>query len=424
MRIQVNKPYRQMLELYDNRYNAPYCISNQLFIVVNKRGEVRNITRQLVDYSKEIVETDYNLIIGSDIHVESRDEQTAKVLNDFISTAEFQNMLSMFIIQGLVLGDSFIRFSIDDDGNPALTAVRLDAVTVEYEPDYDKIARWFLTYNAYTIDGKSVRVEEIYSNTETIINIDGKEVKRVPNTFGTAWLIHAINLPSLRDNFFGESELNNAYTTIDEINSTYSRISAIEEIYAKPRLIVSGLRDKNSLNQDENVWAITENSDIRILEYQGDIIPSLLKKVEQLEEYLKSRFPELALSNVRETTGYALRLKLVKLLKKIEMYRKNYFSALEKALKLVAAYLKLSTDFSIALGDILPNDIQEEVQRYLMLYNLGIISRKTVSEKLGLDFSLEQERLKEEGDWRVTAVEPIRKAGNAGKTEIREGEEL
>lgn len=422
----VDKPYSEYLELFYERYGESYCESNKLFIVKNKKGQVTQITRPLVDYADEIVSTDYILITGTKMHIESENQKVAELLNEYMSTAEFNNVWNLYVLQGLILGDTFLKFAIDDEGVPVLSVARLDNAVIKYVPTFNTVSMWIVEYKAYNEQGEVVYVREEYSKDRIRILIDDEVVKDIDNPYGDFWFIHVINKPSLRNNFFGESELNIVYKTIDEINSTLSRMSAIEDIYANPKLVVAGLRDTNSLKKEENLWAINENASISILEYKGDILPSMLEKVKFLEDYLKSKNPELMLSHVKESTGYALKLKLLKLVKKIETYRKNYFTGLKRALKLILKYYGIEDDFKIVTDEIIPNDVLEDVQKFAQLKNMGIISKRTIAERLDINYDLEQKRIKKEeaneANEIVINVGRKSKRGNPGKPEVRADE--
>jgi hypothetical protein len=422
----VDKPYSEYLKLFYERYDESYCETNKLFIVKNKKGEVTQITRPLVDYADEIVSTDYILITGTKMHIESENQKVAELLNEYMSTAEFNNVWNLYVLQGLILGDTFLKFAIDDEGVPVLSVARLDNAVIKYVPTFNTVSMWIVEYKAYNEQGEVVYVREEYSKDRIRILIDDEVVKDIDNPYGDFWFIHVINKPSLRNNFFGESELNIVYKTIDEINSTLSRMSAIEDIYANPKLVVSGLRDTNSLKKEENLWAINENASISILEYKGDILPSMLEKVKFLEDYLKSKNPELMLSHVKESTGYALKLKLLKLVKKIETYRKNYFTGLKRALKLILKYYGIEDDFKIVTDEIIPNDVLEDVQKFAQLKNMGIISKRTIAERLDINYDLEQKRIKKEeaneANEIVINVGRKSKRGNPGKPEVRTDE--
>lgn len=422
----VDKPYSEYLELFYERYDESYCESNKLFIVKNKKGQVTQITRPLVDYADEIVSTDYILITGTKMHIESENQKVAELLNEYMSTAEFNNVWNLYVLQGLILGDTFLKFAIDDEGVPVLSVARLDNAVIKYVPTFNTVSMWIVEYKAYNEQGEVVYVREEYSKDRIRILIDDEVVKDIDNPYGDFWFIHVINKPSLRNNFFGESELNIVYKTIDEINSTLSRMSAIEDIYANPKLVVAGLRDTNSLKKEENLWAINDNASISILEYKGDILPSMLEKVKFLEDYLKSKNPELMLSHVKESTGYALKLKLLKLVKKIETYRKNYFTGLKRALKLILKYYGIEDDFKIVTDEIIPNDVLEDVQKFAQLKNMGIISKRTIAERLDINYDLEQKRIKKEeaneANEIVINVGRKSKRGNPGKPEVRADE--
>ena len=424
----VDKNYKSLLDMFYSRYTENYCKNNQLYITYNKKKEVKTITRPLVDYADEIITTDYILIVGTRMHVVSDNKELEEMLNEFMDTADFANVLNLYILQGLILGDSFLKFSVDDDGIPTLSVPRLDEVHVLYVPDIDRVAKWILEYQAYNIEGKIVQVREEYTKDSIRIIVDDKIVKEATHDYNDFWLIHVINKPSLRYNIVGESELKVIYPTIDEINSTLSRMSAIEDIYAKPKLIASGMRDSQGLKQEDNLWALSDNAQISILEYKGDVLPSMLEKIKFLEDYLKSKNPELMLSHVRESTGYALRLKLLKLIKKIEAYRKNYFFGLKRALRLVAKYAGYDSDFDIVTDDIIPNDVLEDIQKFAQLMNMQIVSKRTVAERLGFDYDLEKQRMQDEnellqGEVEIT-VPNTSKRGNPGKTEVKKDETI
>jgi len=423
--IFATKFYSNELNKFYKRYTLDYCKQNKLFYKEDKRGELRNITRSLVNYADEIISTDYILITGTNLHVESDDSELKSYLNSFISSVEFSNMLNLYILQGLILGDTFIKFGVNDDGEPVLGVPRLDSIQISYIPYLNSVQQWNLYYTGYDEKGNTASIREEFTKTSTKFYINDKLVKNVPHQYGDFMLIHVINKPSLRDNIFGDSELDVIYSTIDEINSTLSRMSTIEDIYAKPRFIISGLRDAKSFVEDDNMWAVPDGATVSILEYQGDVMPSMLQKVKYLEDYLKAKNPELMLSEVKESTGYALRLKLLKLVKKIEAYKKNYYNGLKRALRLVALYKGYDSDFSIYSDDIIPNDILEDVQRFAQMINMGILSKQTASERLGINYELEQERINQDPPQPISIVVPNNsQRGNGGKTEVRSDEKV
>jgi hypothetical protein len=264
--------------------------------------------------------------------------------------------------------------------------------------EYGQVVEWVYEYEQKHNEG-FVNVKEIYRRDRVQVYRDDKLILDVPNRHGEFWLIHVANMPSLKDPVWGESELERIGDTIDEMNSTLSRISAIEDIYAKPRVIASGIHDVSNLKQEHNVWAIPEGAEFKILEYQGDVIPSMLRKYEMLENYLRNKCPELILNDLGNISGYALRLKLSKLIRKIENYRSVYFAGIKKACRLALRMAGFDTDVEIHTDHVVPADEMADLNKLITLLSMNIISKRTVAEALGYDFEKEQERIEEENAW-------------------------
>ncbi len=395
--ITCNKPFKRFYDLFYNGYDLDYCKQRGLFYITDKLGNVKYITKTFVDYAHEIISTDFTLILNSNVKVQSKDADLEEFLNNYVSTIDFQNFLNKYIMQGLVLGDTLIRFDIDNDGKPLLTVPNLTETRLSYFKEGLKIVGWAIEYPTI-IDDQYVNVREEYFENGVNYYLNGDLVNTVPYDKNEAfWLIHVINQPSLFWDVWGSTDLENIYEAIDEINSTFARMAAIEDIYAKPKIIASGMRDFNVMKESDNVWLINDNAEIQILEYKGSILPSMLDKIKFLEDYLKSMMPELLLANLRELTGYALKLKLVKLIMKINTYRRNYFGGLKKALTLVAKHSGFKEPvFEFVLNDVIPNDEFQDVNRYAQLISMGIVSKKTVTDKLGFNYEVEQQNISKE----------------------------
>lgn len=390
-----NKNFSNYFNLYYLGYDESYCKDRGLFLVKDKAGNIKYITKSFVDYAQEVVNTDYVLVLGTMLVITSKDKKLAEFLNEYIERPSFQNLLERYIMQGLILGDTALRFSLDDEGQPRLDLVRMIDTRISYYKSGFQMKGFNIEYNSYDDEGDLIRVREEYNTRGTKYIADNKE-KVVPHEDGISWLIHVPNRPSLYYEVWGETDLEQIYEAIDSINSSFARIDAIEDIYAKPKLIASGLRDFN-FRETDNVIAINENAEIQILEYRGQIIPAILDKIKFLETYLKDRMPELLLSHLKELTGYALKLKLIKLIKKIETYRRAYFDGLKKALKLVAIHNGFSNpEFEFVLDEVVPSDEFQNTNKLILLVNSKLISRRTAALKLNIDYDAELEQIKKE----------------------------
>jgi hypothetical protein len=91
-------------------------------------------------------------------------------------------------------------------------------------------------------------------------------------------------------------------------------------------------------------------------------------------------------------------------------------------------YYGIDDDFKIITDEIIPNDVLEDVQKFAQLRNMAIVSKRTVAERLGLNYDLEQKRLKEENTNEISDViinvGTKSKRGNPGKPEVKKDETI
>ncbi|EKF49523.1 hypothetical protein H17ap60334_04907 [Thermosipho africanus H17ap60334] len=409
------KNYQELFDLFYGEYSPEYCSQKQLFIDYDSKGNIKHITKSLVDYAYEIITTDYNLIFGDqfEIYVPENEPATNR-LQELLSKNDFNKLARLFVIQGLILGDTALKLGRDDNGKVRIGMVNLLKGTLNYEMEYGQITQWIYEYSIRHQE-TFLNAKEIYTRDRVQFFINDKLIMDIPNRYGEFWLIHVANSPSLQDPVWGESELERIGDTIDEMNSTLSRISAIEDIYAKPRIIASGIRDASNLKQEHNVWATPDNAELKILEYNGNVIPSMLEKYEKLENYLRNKCPELILNDLGNISGYALKLKLSKLIKKIKNYRSVYFDGIKKLAKLALAMDGVVVDeVAIKVVPVIPADEVEDLNKWLMLMQSQLVSKQTVAEALGYDYNEEARKIEEENAWYMELI------GNESRQKIEQ----
>jgi hypothetical protein len=126
----------------------------------------------------------------------------------------------------------------------------------------------------------------------------------------------------------------------------------------------------------------------------------MLKKYEMLENYLRNKCPELILNDLGNISGYALKLKLSKLIKKIKNYRSVYFEGITKLAKLALAMDGVVVDeVQVNVDPVIPADEVEDLNKWINLLSMNLVSRQTVAEALGIDFEAEQEKITKENAW-------------------------
>ena len=174
----------------------------------------------------------------------------------------------------------------------------------------------------------------------------------------------------------------------------------IEDRYANPLLIVKGINDTSDseIKKDSNVLYLPEGSDVSFLEYQGNILSPCLEKIRELKQSVKNKCPELILQDLTAVnSGYALKIRLQSLKRKISTLRTTYFSVFENYFNVL---LKMATgnDYAISIKaeDVIPEDTESLLKEYIALRGLGILSDRTIAESLGYDYDEEQEEIAKE----------------------------
>lgn len=390
--------YKQLWELFYGEYDLRYCIERNLFYELKKDGStIKHITKSLVDYPFEILNTDLTMIFGPSVqYIDENNEAATEKLKVLHEENNFDELSRLAVLQGLILGDTALKVGRDDRQRVRVGLVNFLRGDVEFVMDAGTIIEWIYKYSVP--DGNStVNVEERYRKDRTIIDIGGN-IKEAPNAYGEFWFKHTANMPSLNSDVWGDSELERFADTVDEMNSYLSRIGAIADIYAKPRIIARKLMNPESLQATDNLWAI-DAEDISILEYQGNVIPSLLATYDRLENYLRNKCPELIMNDLGQIAGYALKLKLSKLIRKIENYRNVYFPFLESVSNLM---LKMDgvaePNIKIQAKPVIPSDEVEDIQKWMQLVSMNLVSKETAAEALGIDWKQEKKKIEKESE--------------------------
>lgn len=390
--------YKQLWELFYGEYDLRYCIERNLFYELKKDGStIKHITKSLVDYPFEILNTDLTMIFGPEIrYIDENNDTATEKLKVLHEDNNFDELARLAVLQGLILGNTALKVGRDDRQRVRTGLVNFLRGDVDFVMDAGTIIEWIYKYSVP--DGNStVNVEERYRKDRTIIDIGGN-IKEAPNAYGEFWFKHTANMPSLNSDVWGDSELERFADTVDEMNSYLSRIGAIADIYAKPRIIARKLMNPESLQATDNLWAI-DAEDISILEYQGNVIPSLLATYDRLENYLRNKCPELIMNDLGQIAGYALKLKLSKLIRKIENYRNVYFPFLESVSNLM---LKMDgvaePNVKIQAQPVIPSDEVEDIQKWMQLVSMNLVSKETAAEALGIDWKQEKKKIEKESE--------------------------
>lgn len=388
---------RNLLELmqsYVGIYTERYCLENNLFITYDEKTQrPEYATRKIISLHEDIIDTDLNFIFGENQQV-LVDNEHSDVLEEILYENDWNKLKDLIVFQGLVLGTTGVRVGRDSAGKIRIGFVNL--LTHELERELDEDGDTFAWRLRHKVDGKTI--EEYFGKDRYWRKVDDVLVFETPNDYNIPWLFIIANKPSLNHDFLGVGEWENYRQTVDEINSSYSRMAAIEDIYASPRFLVIGAQSIQ-VRKEDRLWALpNESGDIKILEYQGNVLDSILRKVEMLENSLKQKAPELMLNDLGNISGYALRLKMQKLEKKILKLRNTYFRKFEEIFGLIYQ-MATGRDYEriyYSSDLVIPANEEELMKKLTSLRAMGLISSKTLLTELGYDFEEEQELLRDE----------------------------
>ena len=94
-----------------------------------------------------------------------------------------------------------------------------------------------------------------------------------------------------------------------------------------------------------------------------------------------------------------MKLKLSKLIRKIENYRNVYFPFLESVSNLM---LKMDgvaePNIKIQAQPVIPSDEVEDIQKWMQLVSMNLVSKESAAEALGIDWKQEKKRMEKESE--------------------------
>lgn len=382
-----------LMESYEGEYSEDYCKKNSLFISYTAAGAIKFKTRSLIDFQKDVIRTDTSFILGSWQTVNSDKDGATDVLKAILDDNSWDKMKFSIVEQGLILGLTAIRVGRDQD-NVRFSLVDLTETEIEPIEENGRVIGWELQWNQ---EGKYIKEEFLPDSYKRYEN--SKLVLEAANQYEMPWLIVIANRTSItEDEWYGISEWEDIRNIVDEINSTLSRVSAIEDLYANPKLLITGASEADFTKDDNFFFVPDASGTINFLEFSGQVFPSILEKIRLMISTVKDKCPELILNDLGQLSGYALKLKLEKLNKKIGQLRQSYFAGFEQLFSLLYQMQEnTEADFEIVAEDAVPRDSEGLATELLNLHINRVISLKTMTEELGYNYDDEQEQLEKEG---------------------------
>lgn len=219
------------------------------------------------------------------------------------------------------------------------------------------------------------------------------------------------NLPRPND-YWGESDVpQDILSLMDGINRTTSNFNKIVRLFAHPKVWTRGLGSQRlDLSTDSIINLPHETAEMKVLETPADL-PSLkefLEKLLSLHSYAV-RIPLIAMGQpdgAGSPSGVALQIRFQPLLEKTESKRLTYgdlLTELDRCMLQMGGFGD-SLLTQIVWPELLPKDPMQEREAMILEDQLGITSKHTFTEQLGMDYDQEQKYRQEEAQEAVDGM--------------------
>lgn len=228
-------------------------------------------------------------------------------------------------------------------------------------------------------------------------------------------VVGAQNLPS-PNTYYGLADLEPAILNqIDQLHSVASDMRRIIRFHGHPTPVVTGEDPTRIASLKVGIGDLLAfpSPEAKLAQLQVAEIESSLKLFTELKTALfeAARIPKVALgdtANAGPTSGVALRTEYEPLIEKTQTKRMTYGCLLVEIAERALA-LRGYEGWSVTLGwPELLTDEEASAQSDEAELRMGIVSRQTIAEKRGYDWSIESQRIEEEkpnfssGTWTMT----------------------
>lgn len=283
---------------------------------------------------------------------------------------------------------------------------QVTAYTIRYNvtgPDGKDLAKkQEILYEAGEVDDNGVPLGEAYWRIENWEAPQGKWILVSEQRWEYEFppVIHWQNLPDAVNVYGDPDEDDNVLALQNRINFVASNMSKIIRMYAHPRLWGKMLGEQPSVKMgpDEMLSYNNEKAELNQLEQLGDLtaISNYLQFLRQSMFDISQTVDFSSMSDkVGALTNFGLRVLTHDALARLNVKRAVFGEMLKELNRrlLVLSGAQQTDPGEVVWPDPLPVNEAEEMQHYEAAQRLGVMSKQTIAEKLGLDWETEQERL-------------------------------
>lgn len=311
---------------------------------------------------------------------------------------------------------------IGEDGQvyPRIIMLNPEFMSVGTLPhDWEIITAYKLEYKTTGLDGKEISIRRVYSNdaeTNAWV-IRTYESKDTMNPERAKWvLVDEVvwgydfppvlswqNLPSI-DSVYGRPEIGpDGYEIQDRLNAVNSNISKITRLFAHPKqaLVNASAGERVDIGPDQILNITTEGKGagdgFQVYPPSADITGSMQFSAElrrTLFDITRTVDIDSMQDKLGQLTNFGLRVLYQDNISKVETKRELFGEMVEelgRRLFLMAGIMPVK--FDIVWPDVVPPNMAEQAQYVQALQGMGVMSKETAANELGLDWEQERERI-------------------------------
>jgi hypothetical protein len=351
---------------------------------------------------------------------ETRKSDDQVQLEQWWDDHDLAEFLADLALSGFIAGHVFVRLYVDATDRVAAALLDPRTLTVFWDANNPRRLLW---YRMSWIDGETALRQDIVPNSL---------LQSVPDLWTDGldplgWTIleyrHAragwqlagrdaweFTFPPIVEwknrhaphSYYGRGDVKVALN--DAINFVASNTSKIIKHHGGPQTVVTGGRLPDDVDSGPGtVIEITEpEAKVFNLEMQSDLGSSLAFLALLRESFFSEvRVVDLATIKDRlgQITNFGVRMLFIRMVNMLTTRRRLYGKGLAEISRRALALQGVEVArVNVTWPDLLPVDRRELVDTLEKESDLGVVSKQTMTEDLGRDFEIEQERRAEEGD--------------------------
>ncbi len=395
--IKRNEEYARRWAYYKGNAYLDSMVQAEL----KKAGKLKAM-QEVYNCITQAVDIDARFVMKKELGVlcqDGKSEWEDIIVQEIWERSSFQKNKYKLVRTGANLGDTYLIVQeLDEFPFARIIVANSEDMQIFTNPhDQDLTDRAHQHYNFYDEQAKKARSwDKLWLPDREEVYIDGvlqEEYSKEYKYFTEVPVIHIKHLD------IGESQGLHTWHSIgaqvDAVNELASYLWLIMQRYGEPTMIASGPTKPDKLvRRDGNIIYTGMQGDLKILEYQGNILPQIITFSGIVTDYIQNGLPELSLNKIRDMggniSGYAVSMHLADMVAKIDELRGNYADGIEYANSLaLKARLKSNAPIEEFQNDIIFEPIlpEDELSKWTInqkRLELQIESRQSVMREQGL----------------------------------------